>query len=101
MNLSSIFVGLVLVGLGLPHINGKVDGNRYISPNKEFSVAITENYWPKEKEFPSQLFVDFLFKGDEATFSTFGLSYIEWLSLQRPMSDAEFPKVASSIATEH
>ena len=102
MNLSSVLVGLALVGFfGHSHIKGKVEGGRYISPNHEFSVAISQNDWPKEKEFPGHVFVDFFLEGDEAAFATLGMRYIEWVSLQQPMSPDRFAQVASSLAAEH
>lgn len=105
----SMNVGIYLLSAALltgffgpPQINGKVEGGRYFAPNKEFSVALpAEYYWPHEKELPGQLFVDLLFKGDEGSFAVFGLHYIEWISLQKPMSPTDFAQVAPTLVKEH
>lgn len=100
------FIGLffaIVILAGCTSYKGKVDGERYFSPNGEFSIALpASNYTPvAESVFSDQIFVDFMLAGSTTAYGVAGLQTLEWLILSGSPSSVEFAELAPSLAKQH
>ncbi len=100
--LAYVLFGLIWIA-GCTTYQGKIEGSRYTSPNREFSIALPASGFEPiaETVLPDRVFVDFTFKGNAAAYDTFGLQTVEWLILPRVISSAEFAENIEALAKEH
>lgn len=87
---------------GCASYKGRVAGDRYFSPNGEFSIQLPfARHTPlAETVYPDHAYVDFMLEGAETTYGVFGLQTVEWIALPKPISSAEFAENVLAVAKE-
>jgi hypothetical protein len=83
-------------------MKGRIEADRYISPDGEFSVALDRDWGPsQETVFVDRVLVDLAFRRDPAAVGVFGLQTIEWLKLPKVLGFEEFRSSVAALASEH
>ncbi|HEY4135777.1 MAG TPA: hypothetical protein VGO34_11240 [Alphaproteobacteria bacterium] len=81
----------------------KYEPRRYVAPNKAFSIAMPSPDWlvADDKADARQVFALFAFKGETASFRTYGQCAIEWNLRPDALSAQQFAATAPALAQDH
>lgn len=86
----------------LTPMKGRIEADRYISPDGEFSVALGRDWGPSQETlFADRVLVDLAFRRDPAAVGVFGLQTIEWLKLPKAIGFEEYRSGVAALASEH
>lgn len=81
----------------------RYEPKRYVAPNKAFSIGMPSRDWllVDDKADATQVFARFAYRGDIASFNTFGQCAIAWNRLPAALSAQQFASAAPGLAQEH
>lgn len=96
-------LGLLMALTACSSSQKKFEPKRYVAPNKAFSIGMPSQDWllVDNEVDATRVFARFAFKGDIASFRTFGQCAIDWNRLPTALSAQQFASAAPALAQEH